>query len=71
MLQCDSFVTEVVTMAIAPRIERQAARCAALAKQTHDEDGRERLLRLEQMYRQLAESERGLDPAQLGPAQAG
>lgn len=44
-------------MASAKLLRRQAARCATLAKQTHDEDGRERYLRLEQMYVQLAETE--------------
>jgi hypothetical protein len=36
---------------------RQAAKCATLAKQTHDEEGRQRYLRLEQTYLHLAESE--------------
>ena len=44
-------------MAIAKRLRRQAATCAALAKQTHDEEGRHRYLRLEQMYLELADSE--------------
>jgi hypothetical protein len=44
-------------MAIAKRLRRQAATCAALAKQTHDEEGRQRYWRLEQMYLELAESE--------------
>ena len=44
-------------MAIAKRLRRQAATCAALAKQTHDEDGRQRYLRLEQTYRKLIETE--------------
>lgn len=44
-------------MAIAKRLRGQAARCAALAQQTHDEDGRQRYLRLEQMYLHLAEAE--------------
>jgi hypothetical protein len=41
----------------ANRLKKQAARCQALAKQTHDEDGRRRYLRLEQMYLQLADAE--------------
>jgi hypothetical protein len=41
----------------ANRLRRQAARCQVLAKQTHDEDGRQRYLRLEQMYLQLADAE--------------
>ena len=44
-------------MVIAKRLRGQAARCAALAQQTHDEDGRQRYLRLEQMYLHLAETE--------------
>ncbi len=44
-------------MASAELLRRQAARCAALAKQTHDEEGRERYIRLEQMYIQLADTE--------------
>ena len=43
-------------------LRTQAARCAALAKQTHDEEGRQRYLRLEQMYLELAETE-DRDPA--------
>ena len=47
----------------ANRLKKQAARCQALAKQTHDEEGRQRYLRLEQMYLQLAEAEeRGDSP---------
>ena len=45
----------------ANRLKKQAARCQVLAKQTHDEDGRQRYLRLEQMYLQLAESEERAD----------
>jgi len=41
----------------ANRLKKQAARCQALARQTHDEDGRQRYLRLEQMYLQLADAE--------------
>ncbi len=44
-------------MAIAKRLRRQAATCAALARQTHDEQSRERFLRLEQMYLELAEAD--------------
>ena len=48
----------------ANRLKKQAARCQALAKQTHDDDGRQRDLRLEQMYLQLAEAEeRGDSPS--------
>jgi hypothetical protein len=41
----------------ANRLKKQAARCQALARQTHDEEGRQRYLRLEQMYLQLADAE--------------
>jgi len=44
-------------MATAKRFRRQAARCAALAKQTHDEESRQRCQRLEQTYLHLAETE--------------
>jgi hypothetical protein len=44
-------------MVTAKRLRTQAARCAALASQTHDEEGRQRYLRLEQMYLELAETE--------------
>jgi hypothetical protein len=44
-------------MPTATRLRRQAATCAELAAVTHDEEGRERYLRLEQIYLQLAESE--------------
>ena len=48
----------------ANRLKKQAARCQALAKQTHDDEGRQRYLRLEQMYLQLAEAEeRGENPS--------
>lgn len=44
-------------MAFARRFRRQAATCAALARQTHDEEGRQRYLRLEQMFLELAAAE--------------
>ena len=44
-------------MPTARRLRRQAATCAELAAVTHDEEGRERYLRLEQIYLQLAEAE--------------
>jgi len=44
-------------MVTAKRLRTQAERCAALASQTHDEEGRQRYLRLEQMYLVLAETE--------------
>ena len=44
-------------MVTAKGLRRQAARCAALAQQTHDDEGRQRYLRLEQMYLELAETE--------------
>ncbi len=44
-------------MTDAVRFRKQAAKCATLAKQTHDEENRQRYLRLEQTYLHLAESE--------------
>jgi hypothetical protein len=44
-------------MAIANRLRRQAATCARLARQTHDEESRQRCLQLEQTYLQLADME--------------
>ena len=40
-------------MAIAKRLKRQADTCAQLAAATHDEESRERYLRLEQLYRHM------------------
>ena len=53
-------------MAITNRLRRQAVRCAALAKQTHDDEARQRYLRLEQMYLQMAEAEERADSAPRG-----
>ena len=39
------------------RLRLQAEKCAALAKQTHDEDSRARFLQLRQTYLQLADTE--------------
>ena len=44
-------------MATEKLFRRQAAKCAALAKQTHDEESRQRCQRLEQPYLHLAETE--------------
>ena len=44
-------------MATAKCLRRQAATCASLAKETYDEESRERYIRLEQLYLQLADSE--------------
>jgi hypothetical protein len=40
------------------RFRQQAATCANMAKQTHDEECRQRYLRLEQIYLHLAEEEK-------------
>jgi hypothetical protein len=40
-------------MMIAKRLRRQADTCAQLAAATHDEESRERYLRLEQLYRHM------------------
>jgi hypothetical protein len=47
-------------MATAKFLRRQAASCATLARQTHDEDSRQRCLSLEQTFLQLAETEEQL-----------
>jgi len=39
------------------RFRLQAEKCAALAKQTHDDESRQRFLQLRQTYLQLAETE--------------
>ena len=75
MLQCDYSIVEAPTLAIANRLRKQAARCAALVKQTHDDEARQRYLRLEQMYLQMAEAEERADgpiksPAESKPAAA-
>jgi hypothetical protein len=44
-------------MAMAKRFRRQAETCAVLAKQTHDEEGRQRYLRLQETSLQMAETE--------------
>jgi len=54
-------------MANAKFLRRQAANCAALAKQTHDEESRQRCLRLEQTYLHLAETEEQLDGRMSAP----
>ena len=45
-------------------LRRQAARCAEIAKATHDEQSRERCRQLEQTYLRLAE----IDEHQIGGA---
>ena len=55
-------------MATARTFRRQAATCAILAKQTHDEGSRQRYLLLEQAYLDLAESEDAQQP--VGPMTA-
>ena len=44
-------------MSTAIRFRQQAVTCANMANQTHDEECRQRCLRLEQMYLQLAEEQ--------------
>ena len=48
-------------MAMAKRLRKQAARCATLAQQTHDDEARQRYIRLEQMYLQMALAEEQAD----------
>jgi hypothetical protein len=47
-------------MTTVKRFRNQAKKCATLAKQTHDEESRQRLIRLEQTFLHLAESEEQL-----------
>ena len=49
------------TMATEQFLRRQAATCAALAKETYDQESRQRCLRLEETYLHLAEIEAQLD----------
>ncbi len=77
MLHCNNkgaalqlFHVGVMTMAIAIRFRKQAARCAALARQTHDDEARQRYIRLEQTYLQMAEAEEKSAAAKDGPAAA-
>ena len=49
-------------MASAKFLLRRALACAKLARETKDDDCRARCLRLEQVYRQLAQSEAGGTP---------
>jgi hypothetical protein len=55
-------------MATAKRLKKQAARCAALAEQTQDDEARRRYIRLEQLYLTLADSEDGAGAARIEPA---
>jgi hypothetical protein len=50
-------------MMTAKCLRRQAATCANLAKQTDDDESRERYLRLQQLYLQLVASEDNADDA--------
>jgi hypothetical protein len=45
---------------------RRALACAKLARETSDDDCRARCLRLEQVYRRLAQSDAGLDVSAAG-----
>jgi hypothetical protein len=60
MLLCNSGIVGGAKMATARFLRRQAASCAALARQTHDEDSRQRCLTLEQTFLQLAGTEEQL-----------
>ncbi len=48
-------------LASAKFLLRRAMACAKLARETIDQDCRARCIRLEQVYRQLAQGETGLD----------
>ena len=47
-------------MATVKFLRKQAATCATLAEQTHDDESRQRCLHLEQTYLHLAETEEQL-----------
>ncbi len=57
-------------MATAKLLRRQATTCSTLAKQTHDEESRQRCLRLAQTYLQLADEEEQLAGQANAPAGA-
>ena len=57
MLQCGRSSVGGATMATPKFFRRQAAASAILAKQTYDEDSRQRCLRLEQAFLHLAKTE--------------
>lgn len=58
-------------MPSAKRLRRQAATCATLARQTYDEESRERYLRLEQAYLHLANAEeQGIGHPSAFPAES-
>lgn len=50
---------------------RRALACAKLARETEDDDCRERCLRLEQVYRRLAQGEGGRDVQAGSPLTGG
>ena len=57
-------------MASAKILRRQAARCADIARATHDEESRERCKQLEQTYLHLADiEERQIESGQSGGAE--
>jgi len=60
MLQCDSGIVGGAKKATSRFLRRLAASCAALARQTHEEDSRQRCLTLDQTFFQLAETEEQL-----------
>jgi hypothetical protein len=57
-------------MATAKNLKKQAERCAALVQQTHDDEARQRYLRLQQMYLHLAEAETNANTADGGKTAA-
>jgi hypothetical protein len=69
VLRCTIVPLRSPALASAKFLLRRAMACATLAKETEDDDCRERCLRLEQVYRRLAEAEEGHDPRRNGPPQ--
>ena len=62
MVQCNIVDLRSTTLASPKFLLRRALACAKLARETKDDECRARCLRLEQVYRQLAQSEAGGNP---------
>ncbi len=58
-------------MATAKVLRRQATTCSNLANQTHDEESRQRCLRLAQTFLQLADEEEQLAGQAKAPVREG
>ncbi len=63
MVRCNIVDLRSTALASAKFLLRRALACAKLARETKDDDCRARCLRLEQVYRQLAQSEAAGTPS--------